>query len=152
MAFYGLKLFSGPIFAAINPEGDLIVQNGYLLLNNIIALVAYYIAACIIDIPSIGRKKVQIVFFLLVSIIFLIMSSIFESSSSGLLMALFFLSSFVGQFVNTTTYVVRLERQLTLSQSLKLTLTVVCLSCPYRCILDCGRDIPHRTSWNFARS
>mmetsp|Transcript_18417 Transcript_18417/g.44482 ORF Transcript_18417/g.44482 Transcript_18417/m.44482 type:complete len:119 (+) Transcript_18417:284-640(+) len=43
--FYGLKLFSGPIFAAINPDGDLAVSNGYLLINNLVALVAYYLAA-----------------------------------------------------------------------------------------------------------
>ena len=112
VAFYGLKLFSGPIFAAINPSGDLIMQNGYLLINNIIALSAYYIAAYIIDFPSIGRVKVQATFFVLVSIIFLVMSFIFESASSGLLIGLYFLSSFVGQFVNTTTYVVSSNRSL----------------------------------------
>jgi hypothetical protein len=106
VAFYGLKLFSGPIFAAINPSGDLLVQNGYLLINNLIALSAYYITASVIDIPSIGRVKIQAVFFTLVSIIFLVMSSILNQTSSGLLIGLFFLSSFVGQFVNTTTYVV----------------------------------------------
>jgi hypothetical protein len=109
MCFYGLKLFSGPIFSAITPSGDLIVQNGYLLVNNLIALAAYYVAAFIIDNPAVGRKNVQTIFFIIVSIIFLSMSQIFETASSGVLLVLFFLSSFTGQFVNTTTYVMAAE-------------------------------------------
>ena len=109
VCFYGLKLFSGPIFRDLNPDGDLIVQNGWLLVNNIIALIAYYVAAYIIDIPAIGRKRVQFFFFTVVSVIFLVMSSIFETASAGLLMTLYFLTSFFGQFVNTTTYVMAAE-------------------------------------------
>jgi hypothetical protein len=41
VTIYGLKLYSGPIFEAINPGGDLVVQNGYLLVNNLIALAGY---------------------------------------------------------------------------------------------------------------
>jgi hypothetical protein len=106
IVFYGLKLFSGPIFASIDPAGDLVTRNGYLLVNNIIALVGYYAAALIIDFSSIGRKNVQIVFFTLVGIVFLIMSFIFETASPQVNMCLFFLTSFLGQFVNMTTYVV----------------------------------------------
>lgn len=77
----------------INDDGDIIVDADkffdILDKNN-------YITAFIIDIPSIGRVKIQAVFFVLVSIIFLVMSSIFNQASSGLLMGLFFLSSFVG--------------------------------------------------------
>lgn len=109
ITFYGLKLFSGPIFEHINPGGDLIIQNGYLLVNNIIALAGYYICAMIIDNPKIGRKNVQLLFFILVSIVFLIMSFLFNNLSPGLLMTLYFMSSFLGQFVNTTTYVMAAE-------------------------------------------
>ena len=109
ICFYGLKLFSGPIFRDLDPDGDLLVQNGWLLVNNIIALVAYYVAAYIIDIPTIGRKRVQILFFVAVSVIFLVMSSIYETAGAGLLMSLYFLTSFFGQFVNTTTYVMAAE-------------------------------------------
>jgi hypothetical protein len=45
ITFYGLKLFSGPIFADINPTGDLIKNNGFLLLNSVIALCGYFCAA-----------------------------------------------------------------------------------------------------------
>jgi hypothetical protein len=84
---------------AINPSSNLLVQNGYLLINNIIALSGYYICAMIIDKPKIGRKNVQTLFFILVSVVFLIMSFLFQSLSSGLLISLYFLSSFLGQFV-----------------------------------------------------
>eukprot|EP00536_Pseudo-nitzschia_multiseries_P005239 jgi/Psemu1/190009/e_gw1.95.99.1 len=109
ITFYGLKLFSGPIFDDINPNGDLVVQNGYLLVNNIIALAGYYICAMIIDNPKIGRKNVQLLFFVLVSVVFLTMSFLFHDLSPGLLMFLYFVSSFLGQFVNTTTYVMAAE-------------------------------------------
>lgn len=88
---------------AINPSGGLVVQNGYLLINNIIALAGYYVCAMIIDYPKIGRKNVQTLFFTLVSIVFLIMSFLFESLSSELLIFLYFLSSFLGQFVVSST-------------------------------------------------
>lgn len=109
ICFYGLKLFSGPIFDAIDPSGDLAVSNGYLLVNNLVALVAYYLCAKVIDYPSIGRVRVQGIFFFLVAVVFLVMSQVFVGSSPGLLMGLFFLSSFLGQFVNTTTYVMAAE-------------------------------------------
>lgn len=85
------------------------MSNGYLLINNLVALSAYYVAAKIIDKPSIGRVKVQAIFFFLVSVVFIAISQIFVGSSPGLLMGLFFLSSFLGQFVNTTTYVMAAE-------------------------------------------
>jgi hypothetical protein len=109
VTFYGLKLFSGPIFSALNPTGNLLVQNGYLLLNNLIALIAYYVAAYIIDRPSIGRRKVQAFFFLVVSVIFFIMAFIIDQASSTLLLILYFMTSFFGQFVNTTTFVMAAE-------------------------------------------
>jgi len=109
IAFYGLKLFSGPIFDAINPEGGLLVNNGYLLINNLLALIGYYGCSMIIDNPKVGRKKVQLVFFILVSIDFLVLSFLFSSLSPGILIVLYFLSSILGQFVNVTTYVMAAE-------------------------------------------
>lgn len=110
ITFYGLKLYSGPIFNAINPGGSLFVQNGYLLLNNFIALLGYYCAASVIDIPAIGRQRLQMMSFGVSAIIFLISSFIFTRASSSVLMALYFLISFFGQFgTNVTTYVMAAE-------------------------------------------
>lgn len=110
VAFYGLKLFSGPIFRDINPGGDLVVQNGYILINNLCALVGYYCAAIVIDRPSIGRKRLQMFSLLVSGAIFILTAAIFDTASTGVIMFLFFASSFFGQFgANVTTYVMAAE-------------------------------------------
>jgi MFS family permease len=110
IAFYGLKLFSGPIFAAINPQGDLLVQNGWLLFNNLCALAGYYCAARVVDIPWIGRKKLQMLSFAICAFLFMMTAGIFNSSKPETLMFLFFASSFFGQLgANVTTYVMAAE-------------------------------------------
>lgn len=109
-SFYGLKLFSGPILAAINPAGDLVVQNGWLLVNNLCALVGYYCAARVIDIPWIGRKRLQMMSFAVTAFLFMMTAAIFTSAKPQVLMFLFFTSSFFGNFgVNVTTYVMAAE-------------------------------------------
>jgi hypothetical protein len=90
----------------LNPEGNLIVNNGFILLNNVIALVGYYCAAFTIDKKSVGRRRLQMSSFAMCSLIFFITGGIFDTASSGLLLCLFFASSFFGQFgANVTTYV-----------------------------------------------
>jgi hypothetical protein len=106
IAFYGLKLFSGPIFEQINPEGDLATTNGYLLINNLCALVGYYAAAYVIDKPAVGRKRLQFVSFLICAVLFIITGAIFNTASAQVLLFLYFISSFFGQLgPNVTTYV-----------------------------------------------
>lgn len=110
VAFYGLKLYSGPIFRAINPEGSLIVQNGWLLFNNLCALAGYYCAARVIDIPAIGRRNLQMVSFAICAFLFFLTAAIFNTGKTETLMFLYFSSSFFGQFgANVTTYVVAAE-------------------------------------------
>jgi len=110
VAFYGLKLYSGPIFRAINPEGSLVVQNGWLLFNNLCALAGYFCAARIIDIPIVGRRRLQMASFLVCAILFFLTAAIFDSGKTETLMFLYFLSSFCGQFgANVTTYVIAAE-------------------------------------------
>jgi hypothetical protein len=114
ITFYGLKLFSGPIFNDINPSGDLIKNNGYLLLNNVIALVGYYCAAKVIDIPIIGRRNLQAMSFFILTILFYSAGAIFNRKTSenkpATVILLYFLVSFFGQFgANITTYVMAAE-------------------------------------------
>lgn len=109
-AFYGLKLFGGPIFNAINPGGSLIVQNGYLVLFNFVALIGYYAACFVIDIPWIGRKRLQMVSFIIVAIIFFIARGVIDTASPQALLALYIISGFFQQFgPNVTTYVMAAE-------------------------------------------
>lgn len=109
-SFYGLRLFSGPIFRSINPEGDLIVQNGWLLFNNLCALVGYYCAARVIDIPWIGRKRLQMVSFGICAFLFMVTGAIFDTAEPQTIMFLVFASSFFGNFgANVTTYIMAAE-------------------------------------------
>lgn len=108
VSFYGLGLFSGPIFESINPEGNLRVTNGWLLFSNFCALLGCYAAASVID--SIGRKRLQMFSFLICTVLFTITAVIFETAPSGVIMLLFFLSAFFGGFgPNVTTYVMAAE-------------------------------------------
>jgi MFS family permease len=83
---------------------------GRLLFNNFVSLLGYYAAAKVIDIERVGRMRLQMFSFLMCSILFLITSLIFESAQSGVIMVLFFASSFFGNFgANVTTYVMAAE-------------------------------------------
>ena len=94
----------------VNPDGDLITLNGYLLVNNLCGLVGYYCAAKVIDMPRIGRVKLQCFSFMLCGIIFLTAGAVFNKTSTQVLMFLYFFSSFVVNFgPNVTTYVMAAE-------------------------------------------
>jgi hypothetical protein len=96
--------------ATVNPDGDLVTLNGYLLVNNLCGLVGYYCAAKVIDMPSIGRVKLQCFSFMLCGVIFLTAGAIFNKTSPQVLMFLYFFSSFVVNFgPNVTTYVMAAE-------------------------------------------
>ena len=111
LGFYGLKLYSGPIFSAIVPKGDLMTLNLYILFNNACALVGYYCTTAVIDKKAVGRRMLQMVSFLVSSIIFIIMGFFFHSFPPRVTLALFIVNSFLGQFgPNVTIYVMAAER------------------------------------------
>jgi hypothetical protein len=98
------------MFGVTIHTGDLLVQNGWLLFNNICALIGYYCAARVIDVPVIGRKKLQMASFGICAGLFMTTAAIFDTARSETLMFLYFASSFFGNFgVNVTTYVVAAE-------------------------------------------
>jgi MFS family permease len=108
--FYGLKLFSGPIFANINPNGDLITNNGWLLVNNIISLFGYYGASMVLDNKRFGRRNLQLYSFAILVVIFFVTAAILDSAPTGVVMFLFFLSGFFTNFgPNTCTYLMAAE-------------------------------------------
>ena len=96
-------------YISVNPKGDLFVLNGYLLINNLCGLCGYYFAAFVIDKPKIGRKRLQMVSFVTSVVIFFITGAVFNTASPHLLLFLFFMSSFVTNWMNVTTYVCAAE-------------------------------------------
>lgn len=95
-SYYGLKIFSGPIFETINPSGDLAVLNGYLVLYNLCSLAGFYVAAVVIDIPWIGRKRLAMASFAGQMIVYFIMAAVFNRGASpDVLVFLFFLGNFL---------------------------------------------------------
>jgi len=56
----------------IDPSGDLLTTNGYLLLNNICGLAGYYAAAVVIDKPKIGRRNLQLASYVTCVVLFAI--------------------------------------------------------------------------------
>jgi sugar phosphate permease len=78
--------------------------------NNLCALAGYYCAAYVIDKPSVGRVKLQMISNIVCAITFVIAGVVFNSASSGVLMGLYFFSSYCVNFgPNVTTYVMAAE-------------------------------------------
>ena len=98
------------ILLPVNPSGDLVTNNGYLLVSNLCGLAGYYATALVIDKPMVGRKRLQMCSLLICAALFLLTGGIFNSASPQVLMLLFFLSAFFVQFgPNVTSYVMAAE-------------------------------------------
>ena len=79
-------------------------------MKSLCALAGYYCAAYVIDKPSVGRVKLQIISNTVCAIVFVISGVVFKSDNSGVLIALYFFSSYCVNFgPNVTTYVMAAE-------------------------------------------
>lgn len=114
--FYGNKLFASTFIKIIEPKAtsNVVVSWNWNLVNVGVELVGYYLAALLIDHKFYGRKRMQIVGFLMDGILFLICAIWFntleaKSHIKGF-QAVYFLSSFFQQFgPNCTTFLVAAE-------------------------------------------
>ena len=94
----------------VNPGGDLITNNSLLFVNTLCALAGYYCAASVIDRPWCGRVKLQCISNTVCTAIFVIAGLVFYKASPGILMFLYFFSSYCVNFgPNVTTYVMAAE-------------------------------------------
>eukprot|EP01134_Creolimax_fragrantissima_P006604 CFRG6604T1 len=110
IAFYSNKLFSGPIIGSFVPDGDLLTTNLYILLNNVVGLFGYYVAAYLIDQKWVGRLRLQVAGLNIVALLLLISAVFFDQLAPGLLIFFYISSSFFGSAgPNATTYVVPTE-------------------------------------------
>mmetsp|Transcript_18647 Transcript_18647/g.26424 ORF Transcript_18647/g.26424 Transcript_18647/m.26424 type:complete len:522 (+) Transcript_18647:153-1718(+) len=110
ISFYGLKLYTGPIFQAINPEGNLFINNAYILLQGVINLCGYYGACMLIDKKRIGRKRMQLWSWLVVGALFFATGYTFDYAATWVLLVLFYAAGFISQLgAHVTTYVMAAE-------------------------------------------
>jgi len=114
-AFYGNRLFQSQFIRLLYPGATLFVRMQWTLLNSAVALMGYYAAALVIDKPWYGRRRMQMVGFVMLFLLFLICGAahpLLLASPSGLraFQALYFLSSFFNQFgPNCVTWLVAAE-------------------------------------------
>lgn len=103
-------MYTGPIFQAINPEGNLFVNNAYILLQGVINLCGYYGACMLIDNKRIGRKRMQLWSWLVVGALFFATGYTFNYAATWVLLVLFYAAGFISQLgAHVTTYVMAAE-------------------------------------------
>jgi len=116
--FYGNKLFQSKFIAVISPvataEGNVMTNWLWNLVNIAVSLCGYYLASFLIDHKFYGRRKMQIVGFMMDFILFIIPAYHYKyySSIAGIhgFQAMYFLSSFFNQFgPNSVTFLVAAE-------------------------------------------
>lgn len=72
VTFYGNKLFQGSFIIIIHGAGITpfeVLQ--YTFFNSLIALAGYYVAACTVDKPWMGRRRMQVMGFVVIAAVFL---------------------------------------------------------------------------------
>ncbi|KZF23675.1 pi-transporter A-1 [Xylona heveae TC161] len=113
--FYGNKLFQGEFIGVIMPHNKSIMPGWlYNLINIGVSLCGYYLASFLIDNKLYGRKKMQIVGFMLCFVLFVIPAFHYKYYTSSAhikeFQAMYFLSSFFNQFgPNCVTFLVAAE-------------------------------------------
>lgn len=82
--FYGNKLFASSFIKIISPQAANNVVTTWLwsLVNVAVSLVGYYLAALLIDHKSLGRKRIQMMGFLMDGILFLLPAIWFHELNS----------------------------------------------------------------------
>jgi len=118
VVFYGNKLFQGKFIKIIEgnagAEPTLYSLFQYTFINNSIALVGYWCSAYVIDWPSVGRLKLQILGFFMVTWAFFFCGHYYETLTQGhnirYFQMMYYMTSFFGQFgPNCTTFLLASE-------------------------------------------
>ncbi|KAK9906884.1 hypothetical protein WJX75_009747 [Coccomyxa subellipsoidea] len=108
VSFYGNKLFQSTFIKILYPGASILTTLEWTLLNSAVSLVGYYFSAFTVDKLWMGRVRLQSMGFLMVFILFLICGAAYDPLVAHAIkwfQALYFLSSFFGQFgPNATTW------------------------------------------------
>ncbi|KAJ5725526.1 uncharacterized protein N7483_006883 [Penicillium malachiteum] len=115
MFFYGNKLFQSEFISVISPSTDSVMPTWLWSLVNIgVSLVGYYFASFFIDNKLYGRKKMQILGFIMCFVLYAIPGFKYayytDSAHIKAFQAMYFLGSFFNQFgPNSVTFLVAAE-------------------------------------------
>lgn len=113
VTFYGNKLFQGTFIKEIVGENVTPFQTlVYVLINSVIALVGYYVAAYTVDKRWMGRRGMQSMGFFMTFALFLICGIFYEQLKTVpvLFQIIYYVSSFFGQWgPNATTWLLPSE-------------------------------------------
>ncbi|KAJ5738813.1 hypothetical protein N7493_001968 [Penicillium malachiteum] len=115
MFFYGNKLFQSEFISVISPSTDSVMPTWLWSLVNIgVSLVGYYFASFFIDNKLYGRKKMQILGFIMCFVLYAIPGFKYayytDSKHIKAFQAMYFLGSFFNQFgPNSVTFLVAAE-------------------------------------------
>ncbi len=114
ISFYGNKLFQSTfLLALVGEDASLTELTGAAALNATIALLGYYGAAVLIDLPRGmlgGRKSLQSIGLVTTGMLFFACGWLASSSSTSITITLYLISSFVGQLgPNCTTFLIPAE-------------------------------------------
>eukprot|EP01138_Halocafeteria_seosinensis_P001688 gb/GECG01001730.1/.p1 GENE.gb/GECG01001730.1/~~gb/GECG01001730.1/.p1 ORF type:complete len:599 (+),score=85.86 gb/GECG01001730.1/:1-1797(+) len=114
VTFYGNKLFQGKFINVIEEEHTVFTTLKWTLVNAIIAYVGYFVAAFTIDRKWMGRRKMQVMGFTIVTLIFLICGFAYHTLRTPayihVFQLLYYASSFFGQWgPNATTFLLPSE-------------------------------------------
>ena len=111
ISFYGNKLFQSTfLLALVGENASLTELTGAAALNATVALLGYYGAAALIDLPRLGRKSLQSIGLVTTGLLFFACGWLASSASPGITVTLYLISSFVGQLgPNCTTFLIPAE-------------------------------------------
>ena len=111
ISFYGNKLFQSTfLLALVGENASLTELTGAAALNATVALLGYYGAAVLIDLPGVGRKSLQSIGLVSTGALFFACGWLSSSSSTGITVTLYLISSFMGQLgPNCTTFLIPAE-------------------------------------------
>jgi hypothetical protein len=99
--FFGNRLFLSSIIAALDPGASVFKNLLWATWNSLVALVAYYLSALLIDVPCLGRRRTQIFGLVMLTITFGLCGGLYDdllANSPGSLRFLYFCTTFFTQF------------------------------------------------------
>ncbi|KAG7367555.1 major facilitator superfamily permease [Nitzschia inconspicua] len=108
ISFYGNKLFQATFLLALTGDETTLLEFAFsAAVNSTVALLGYFGAAFLLDVPYLGRVRLQCLGFIVTGLLFVTCGFSYDSLPSGWLVGLYLGCSFAGQLgPNATTFLI----------------------------------------------